>query len=445
MKRLSVSFGAFAVILALYHGPSVVVAASPPPAMEAALMEAAATVCNPPMGCPVTGFQRTEILPGIVHYRAVLQNGPGMYEKIGIHRVVREMRPGYPLKQVERIFLQHGDVKDFVGMFLPALYSANVPQDFGLAVYLAQNNVDVWGIDQAWNQVPQDLADYSFMENWGLQYQIDALRSALAVAREVRYLQGGSGDRFNLLGYSSGGITGYALLNYETQLSKKERHVQSYVSADMNYDSLDPDWTASFCNDINLYYIDALNAGEYGYNLGFRTVGLLAQGDPGGASPIFPGFTNLQVALYLGTAPLFGTTPVHYLAGVFDETGFPIGMQYVTTPQWIDFMASGFDWEPTQFLYDYSTVLCDQYGAPFDDYLADIKVPVLNWGAGGGIGPYGTATLGPLGSKETADYVVSTHPPEEIYLDFGHIDLFAGWNAPELAWPVLLEWIRAHK
>ncbi|MGD8377337.1 MAG: hypothetical protein PVF68_14495, partial [Acidobacteriota bacterium] len=310
-----------------------------------------------------------------------------------------------------------------------------------LAIYLARSNVDVWGIDQAWTLVPQDLPDYSFMESWGLGYQRDALRSAVAVAREVLYLQGGSDDRFNLLGYSSGGITGYALLDLESQLPRKDRLIQGYVSADMNYDSTDPDWSALWCNDIQLY-IAALGAGDYGYNFGFKTVGFLAQGDPDGPSPIFPGFTNLEVALYFGTAP-YGT--FHYLAGVFDATGFPIGFQYMTTPQWLDFMSTGFDWEPSQFLYDYSAVLCDQYDSPYDDHLADITVPVLNWGARGGIAPYGVATLGLLGSRDTSSYIVSTHPPEEILMDFGHIDLFAGDNAPELAWPALLDWLQMHR
>jgi hypothetical protein len=367
-----------------------------------------------------------------------------MHEMIGIHRVVRENRAGHPLKQVDRIFLQHGDVKDFVGMFLPALYSANVPQDFGFAIYLARANVDVWGIDQGWTLVPQDATDYSFMEHWGLQYQIDALRSAMAVAREVRDLMGGSGDRFNLLGYSSGGTTGYALLNHETQLPKKERHVQGYVSADQNYDSLDPDWAEASCNDAQTYGA-ALDAGEYGSNTWFRTVGYLARTAPDAPSPIFDGFTNIQVALYLGTAPLVDQSHFHYLAGVFDGTGFPVGMQYVSTGEWVDFMASGFDWEPTRFFYDYSTLYCGLYETPFDDHLSEIKVPVLNWGAAGGIAPYGTATLALLGSKDVSECLISTHAPEDILIDFGHIDLFAGENAPELAWPPLLEWLRNHR
>ncbi|MGD8377506.1 MAG: hypothetical protein PVF68_15345, partial [Acidobacteriota bacterium] len=175
MKHRFVHSTLIVAILLLWLAPSTGLAASPPLDMESALLRAAASVCNAPTGCPVSAFQREEILPGIVHYSAILRIGPGMYETIGIHRVVRENRPGFPLKQNDRIFLQHGDVKDFTGMVLPALYSGNVDTEFGLAIYLARSNVDVWGIDQAWTLVPQDLPDYSFMESWGLGYQRDSL------------------------------------------------------------------------------------------------------------------------------------------------------------------------------------------------------------------------------------------------------------------------------
>ena len=69
----------------------------------------------------------------------------------------------------------------------------------------------------------------------------------------------------------------------------------------------------------------------------------------------------------------------------------------------------------------------------------------MNWGAGGGIGPYGTEMLGLVGSKDVSEHLVSTWPPEDVLLDFAHIDMFTAENAPELAWPYLLNWIRGHQ
>ncbi len=353
--------------------------------MQTALARAAATACNPPAGCAVSDFQRQEVAKGIVHYSAILQVGPGPYDRIGIHRVVRENQPGYPIKQVDRIMLQHGDAKDFVGMFLTGLYSPTTPDDFGFATYLAQNNVDVWGIDQGWVLVPPDTTEFGFMQNWGLQHAVEDLRRALAVARETRKLMGESGDRFNLLGYSSGGMTGYALLNLEAGLPNKERHVQGYISADMPYISTNPTLRDVFCADRAIQQ-DQYNQGAYGSFVPFQLLGNLGRSDPDGPSPILAGLTNLQAALFFGTAPLFGATPVHYLAGEFGADGLPTGLQYVRTGDFLDFLESAIVWQPTLFFLDYDEVLCG-INTPFDDNLRKITVPVYNWGAAGRSGP----------------------------------------------------------
>ena len=131
--------------------------------------------------CVVLNFEREIIVGNIAHYSAQVQVGPGEYDRIGIHRVVKERRPYQPMKTHRNVFLQHGDLKDFAGIFLPGQYSPNLPDDFGVAVFLAQHDVDVWGIDQNWNLVPGDETDFSFMANWGLQNQVDNLHFALAV------------------------------------------------------------------------------------------------------------------------------------------------------------------------------------------------------------------------------------------------------------------------
>jgi hypothetical protein len=418
-------------------------AAGPRRGMHAALVESAATVCNAPDGCAVSDFQRDPILPGIVHYSAILQTGPGPFDRIRIHRVVKERRPGRAANDTSRIFLIHGDWKDFVGCFLPAVHSPSTSPDFGFAVYLASRNVDVWGLDQAWTLVPEETTDFGFMAGWGLQRQVDDARTALAVARWTRLLLGDGHDRFNLLGYSSGGMTGYALLDFETQLPRSDRHVQGFIAGDIPYKSLDGDFRDAFCAFEN-YYRSFYDQGIYQEDALFRPMGRLARNDPDGASPILPGFTNLQAALFLGAGPLFGATPIHYIAGEFDENGMPTGLQYIRTEAWLDFMESGVPYEPWRFEIDYSEVLCGVTESPFDDHLAEIAVPVFNWGAAGGFAPYGADTLALLGSRDTTSLVIGLHPPEEILLEFAHIDLFLGVDAPTIAWAPIADWLRAH-
>ena len=118
---------------------------------------------------------RQVIVDDIVHYSFLVRTGCGPRDVIGLHRVVKERRRFVPIRTSKSIFLQHGDGKTFTGMFLPGQLSPHTDDDFGIAVFLAQNDVDVWGIDQAWTLVPADTTDLAFMETWGLQRQVDDL------------------------------------------------------------------------------------------------------------------------------------------------------------------------------------------------------------------------------------------------------------------------------
>jgi len=163
----------------------------------------------------IINFQRQIITDNIVHYKFQVPVGSGQHDVIGIHRVVKEKRKFRPIKTDKTVFLQHGDSKDFEGMYLPGIHSPNTPDDFGIAIFLAENNIDVWGIDQAWTLVPKETSDFSFMENWGIQKQVDDLRIAMAITRFARLLTGSGFDKLILSGYSSGVVTGFALLNEE--------------------------------------------------------------------------------------------------------------------------------------------------------------------------------------------------------------------------------------
>ena len=121
-------------------------------------------------------FERHVISGNIVHYKILVQIGPGAYDVIAIHRVVKERRPFKPIRSKKNIFLQHGDCKNFEQMFLQSIFSPGTPDDYCVAVFLAQNNVDVWGISQAWSLVPAEENEHSFMAGWGLQKQVDDLR-----------------------------------------------------------------------------------------------------------------------------------------------------------------------------------------------------------------------------------------------------------------------------
>lgn len=385
-------------------------------------------------------FEREVISGNIVHYSATVQTGPGRYDRIGIHRVVRESRPYRPVRTEKALFLLHGDLKDFEGMFIPGQFSPNLPDDFGLAVFLARNGIDVWGMDQAWNLVPREETDFSFFEGWGLAKEADHLATGLAVARLSRWLTGNGLDRMLLLGYSSGCMTGYTLLNEEAQLPARLRQVKGYIAADCGVRSDDPAWIENNLGWVDLYQ-SLYDGGQFQDPLITRDVSVLARTDPDGDSPFAPGLTNHQFALFMGGGPLFPPTQIHYLAPVLQD-GLPAGFQFVTVDQWLDFIENTAAYEPLLFELEYFRLLA-MMDSPYVSHLADITVPVLDIGAAGGIAPSSAATVGYLGSTDVTQIHVSVGAPE-LQLEYGHIDIFTASNSQDLVWRPILEWVRDH-
>ncbi len=388
---------------------------------------------------PLLDFERTVITGNIVHYSARVPVGPGQYDVIGIHRVVRENRPGRPIKTHKALFMLHGDLKNFATMFLPGQFSAHLPSDFGIAVYLAEHNIDVWGITQGWNLVPAEETDFSFFADWGLQREVDHLSTGIGIAREARALGGNGLDKMLLLGYSSGSATGYALLNQETQMPQAERQVKGYIAADLGVRSDEPDWIACWTSWLP-WYQSTYDAGQYQDILVFRDVSLMARSDPDGASPFFPGFTNWQCAMFYGGGQIFAPTVAHYHAPILED-GLPVGFQHITPDQWLDFIENSAAYEPILFEWEVSRLLAMEDN-PFISHLGEVTVPVLDIGGAGGIAPYTAATVSYLGSTDITQIYVSTGMPQE--LDYGHIDIFTGMNARHLAWDPILHWVIQH-
>lgn len=396
---------------------------------------------NPQSAVSLLDFERTSIAGNIAHYSVTIRTGPGAYDRIGIHRVVQENRPYHPVRTKKAFFMLHGDLKRFETMFIPGLFSPTLADDFGIAVYLARNGVDVWGIDQAWNFVPRSETDFSFFADWGIQREVDHLEIGLGVARVARLITGNGYDKMLLLGYSSGSATGYALLNQESQWPECKRQVRGFVSADMGAISTDPDWLAAWTIWLANYQ-GMYDAGQYAdpYYV-FADVSELARTDPDGASPYIPGFTNWQCALFYGGGPIWGNIASHFHAPVMQD-GLPVDLQFVTPEQFLDFLTATCAYEPILFERDYCLMLTGQPN-PYNDHLGDITVPVFDIGGAGGVAPYTAATRSYLGSDDITWLYVTVGAPEPA-LDYGHIDIFTAWNAPELAWQPILQWIEDH-
>ena len=393
----------------------------------------------------IVGFERQTVAPGIVHYAWRIKTGRGLYDAIGLHRVVRESAPYRPRRTDLNFFFQHGCCKNFVGMMLPGLTSPATADDFGMAVYLARHGVDVWGIDQAWTLVPEGIPDVSFMVDWGIARQSRDLRLAVTMARAVRMITGCGAAKMILAGYSNGVFSSIAVVNEETQVPPRLRQVGGYVPIDAPIKAIEPTLLANLNAYIDGYYIPLYESGVYAETGVFAPMAALVRCCPDDDSPFMPGVTNLQYALLSSCSPILGASPdyaFHYWAPVLDESGMPTALRYTDREMWLDFLASGLPWEPMIWGLEWVSYSADRLDTPFDDHLGEIRVPILNVTPAGGFGAtteYGISLLGSA-DKQTLMPATGLTLAEE----YAHIDIFTYPASEQLVWEPLLQWLAAH-
>lgn len=174
-----------------------------------------------------TLVSKTTIVGNVVHYYWLLTtSSPAPFNQVGVHRIVEQNGDG-PIRSTVPVFLAHGAFGTFKTDFMMGSFSPK-----SLPVYLANQGVDVWGIDYAWSLVPPNQTNFAFMQGWDLQRDINDLEAAIAFARQSRVSTGSDGSRLNLAGFSQSGWTGYALLNEEASLSCTRRNVKGFIALD---------------------------------------------------------------------------------------------------------------------------------------------------------------------------------------------------------------------
>lgn len=378
-------------------------------------------------------------------YDYLLTMGTGPFNQVGVHRVV-QVEDGKPIVAPKSVFLAHGDIWGFNGAFLGGTHS-----DYSMPVYLASKGVDVWGIDLGWTLIPAGANNLTPLKSWNLQRDVTDLERAIAVARQIRAATGSPSGPMPLLGWSRGGWIGYALLNEETQLPPSQRQVSGFISVDNDFKTDDPATQSFWCSTEQAISAD-IAAHFYAFDdTAYSQAGTLAENDPNGTSPFDPPLTNLQFSLVVGAATFqFGPTFTpfyHFVAGTFpnnDVTAMPTALRYTSLDRWEQFLASSSPYEPTTMELDTAAITCGDTPSPYDDHLADIRVPVFYVGAGGGFGSAGLYALSLLGSTDKTSMIVSFQPPDNAGLDFGHVDLFNASNAEQAVWNPIYHWLNAH-
>jgi pimeloyl-ACP methyl ester carboxylesterase len=400
--------------------------------------------------CIPSSLERRILAGDVAEYTFDLRVGPGPYDVLGVHRVVRETAPFQPVRAVDSLFLLHGDIWGFRAAFL-------ADPVHNLPVFLAREDVDVWGIDQRWIRVPASETDFAFMRDWGLAHDLRDLGLALSVARGVRLYTGNGFDRMHLLGWSRGGQIGYAYLDAETQVAERLRNVAGFIPVDIYLKTDDPGLRDAACRRSAQRQAQRAS-GTWQDSSGtlVQTIYSLSTADPLGLSPVFPGLTNRQAGLLVGEATfviLVPNEPVpfyHFTAGRFAALptpgGLPVpnGLRYSPEAAWMSMLGGAAPYQPTLQLADAELLMCDQEDVPFDDHLAEVTNPMLYVGGGGGFGEYGVYTTTLLGSTDVSIHLVDLMPPDQRLFDYGHADLFLGTDAPALVWRPILAWVRTH-
>ncbi len=403
--------------------------------------------------CTLGSPERRQLFEDIFEYTFRVRVGRGEHDFITLHRVVREVSAGVPLRTPRSVFLVHGDAWGFRGAFLASAASAVVPRQHSLAIYLAKRGVDVWGIDQRWVGVPQGTTDFSFMKDWNLGLHARDVGLGLTLARSARAYFSSEAGRMVLLGWSRGATVGYAYLNAESQLPPEKRHVSGFIPVDMAY-TFAPGDTAERAAACLSYtaFAQAQDAGVYeGGQVGFllQNLGGLALTAPDAASPIVAGLTNQQAGLLAGAAThALQNPPVipgyHWTGGTFSALGLPTGLSWTRERFFFEGMTQSSPYQSIGEQVETFAMWCGAPDLPYDDHLGDVRVPVLYVGAAGGVGRYGFHSLTQLGSTDVTRLLVQRLPDAARALDYGHADLWLADDAPTTVWAPILDWVQRH-
>ena len=392
-------------------------------------------------------MDRTVVGEDVVHYRFDVVVGPGAFDMIRLHRVVREKHPYQPVKTVDGVLLLAGSPNFFEAMYMEPLISKVPAWDRALAVYLAQNDIDVWGMDYAWALVPAETTDLSFMKGWGVAKDGRHTEIALSLARLLRGATGQGYGQLNLLGFSYGGFIGYSLAGEETLQPHVLRNIKGLIIFDVAMKLKEKSDRDFYCQAAATDQGN-LDAGLYNDDTGLflKLLGDLALTAPTDPSEIIPGTTNYQAALMFGASTeLLSGQFWHFVGGFLDANGIPSALRFTEDRLWLDVLENIPPHLPMQTNFDTDATFCGKIAMPFDDHLRQVKVPILVAGAAGGFGPAAFYTPTLTGSKDVTKFLVQQLPGDQRAQDFGHADTVLAKGAKTLVWKPVLDWIVAHR
>jgi pimeloyl-ACP methyl ester carboxylesterase len=395
---------------------------------------------------------RTQLGDDIAHYRYDVAMGPGKYDVVRIHRIVREKRPNKPVSTRNAVMLLPGNPNSFEGIFMAPMVTGVSEMDHSIVIFLAKNDIDVWGMDYGWALVPMDETDFTFMGQWGLAKDVAHAEAALSFVRSIRVGTGQGNGKLHVLGFSYGGQVAYPLVGAETLQPPGLRNVKGMIALDIGVKLGNEGDREFYCAmaDIDQARLDSNPPSSYANDIGLSlyVLGYLASSAPDDASPYFAPLTNWQAALFVGTSTELMTPGQfwHLVGGDLNEYGIPSTLRFTDDQLWVGAMGAAFPpYYPVRIDIDTDQVLCGTVDTPFDDHLAQITVPILHVGAKGGFGPSAYASTTFTASRDVTTITVQRLSDADEAMDFGHADTVLATDAETLVWRPILDWIMAHR
>lgn len=348
----------------------------------------------------IIGTETTTVADDLSRTVTTVQVGDNPINRFQITRVVKNISPG-AIKGTLLLLppLSHGFQNYEIG--------DNNDYNKSFAGFMARRNIDVWGYSQriqglTAGSCESGAVDCSVLKDWGLQTIVN---DVAFVRQQIELAH--PGQKPVVGGLSLGSAAGIATIN---------AYPNDYAGAILIDGTLyDDDETvralnSGFCAE----YEQKLANGEYYDGFGFflfKTVNRLAEIDPQGASPFFPGLTNHQGFIaFFSAPPTSALTPrpnYFFLAGNVLEDRFLFANESLVRAN----LAQAVDYATTRAVRDVNCGLAGE--RTFTNNLQNFKGKVIVFAGRHG---FGTAM------EDTAQLMTSANVRLNFNENYGHID-----------------------
>ena len=430
--------------------------------IRARFLSAAQKACNrrgvlpPPAPRDFVSFEYKPLTGDINYYYAVLRVGSGPFDRIGITRVIKEQKVGQAVDGSAAAFFIHGIAHTFGTQFIIRAPDGTVDSLYpGIAPWLANQGLDVWGIDLRYTLVPSTTTVFNFMADWGMGVMRDDVLLATRLARFARQETCQQRGTLHLVGQSLGAALVYAVANEEAVSDEPDIGDMIPVEAPYQVDRNDAAALGAvrFAENLyrgplaqGVYQLEDPATVKFGGNqvvIAPRAAGEAARSAPDTPSPL-PGMTNKQLALTIVRQPWFPPFSPHQAACLPDVPGIATSGRFTPTERIIDFLATTVPFSPRRLMADFFGMPAGNPELPYANHLAQVRIPSLYIGAAGGYHDWGRFTNSLLGSSDRKELIVHMLPDGQERNDLGHVEPFMANEAPSRVWQAVLEWIRSH-